>query len=75
MSVKEKLLERIESMTQADLEWLDSVLEAHDYPDIRVDYSEEKRLEMIDILEKLGAPSDTDMTEFNNSIQRRSWKL
>ncbi len=74
MSVKEKLLEKIETMTQTDLEWLSSVLDAHDYPDIRVDYGEAKRLEMIDILEKLGAPSDVDMTEFNNCIQHRPWK-
>jgi hypothetical protein len=71
MSVKEKLLEKIETMTPADLEWLNSVLEAHEYLDIRVDYGEAKRLEMIDIIEKLGAPSDTDMTDFNNSIATR----
>jgi hypothetical protein len=75
MSVKEKLLEKIETMTPADLEWLSSVLEAHEYPDIRVDYGEATRLQMVDIIEKLGAPSDTDMTDFNNSIQRRPWKL
>ena len=45
MSVKEKLLEKIETMTSSDLEWLSSVLEAHEYPDIRVDYGKSKRLE------------------------------
>ena len=73
MSIKEKLQLKIESMSQADLEWLQQMLEQQEYPDVRVERSAEKTERMIQAARELGESTDTDMTEFNQAVQRRSW--
>lgn len=73
MSIKEKLQLKIESMSQADLEWLQQMLEQQEYPDVRVERSAEQTERMIRAARELGEPTDTDMTEFNKALQRRSW--
>ena len=73
MSIKEKLQLKIESMSQADLEWLQQMLEQQDYPDVRVGRSAEQTERMIRAARELGEPTDTNMTEFNQALQHRPW--
>ncbi len=73
MSIKEQLQLKIESMSQADLEWLQQMLEQQEYPDLRVERSAEKTERMIQAARELGESTDMDMMEFNQAVQRRSW--
>jgi hypothetical protein len=73
MSIKEQLHQKIETMSPENLEWLNKILESHEYPDVRIKRSPEKIEAMIKAAQELGEPSETDMTEFDQAMQRRSW--
>jgi hypothetical protein len=70
MSIKEKVLQKIETMTPDDLEWLNGVLEQHDYPDVRVQRTPEQMAEIKTLLQELSAPmSPEQKTVFNEAMR------
>jgi hypothetical protein len=56
MTLKQKLHERIESLSESELEWLNTMLENNEYPDIRVKRSSEEMAEIKSLLQELAAP-------------------
>jgi hypothetical protein len=69
MSIKEKVLQKIETMTPSDLERLSAVLEQHDYPDVRVQRTPEQMAEIKMLLRELSAPMSAEQkTVFNEAM-------
>ena len=65
MSIKEQLHQKIESMTAAQLEWLDRVL-------LETDAEVERKLRLLD---ELAAPMlDEDITAFKQAVARQPWR-
>lgn len=70
MTLKQKLHERIESLSESELEWLDTMLENNEYPDVRVKRSPEELLEIKSLLQELATPMTTEeTTAFNETMQ------
>jgi hypothetical protein len=70
MTLKQKLHERIESLSESELEWLNMMLENNEYPDIRVKRSPEELLEIKSLLQELAAPMTTEESQaFNEAMQ------
>jgi hypothetical protein len=70
MSIKERVLQKIETMTPDDLEWLSGVLEQHDYPDVRVQRTPEQMAEIKTLLQELAAPMTPEQkTVFNEAMR------
>jgi hypothetical protein len=70
MTLKQKLHERIESLSESELEWLNTMLENNEYPDIRVKRSPEQLMEIKSLLQDLAAPLTTqETTAFNEAMQ------
>jgi hypothetical protein len=71
MSVKQAIQERIEKMSQADLEWLDALLSQHEYPDTRVERTPEELAEIKSLLADLAAPMTPEETKaFNQAMNQ-----
>jgi hypothetical protein len=70
MTLKQKLHERIESLSETELEWLNTMLENNEYPDIRVKRSPEELTEIKSLLQELAAPMTAEETTvFNKAMQ------
>jgi hypothetical protein len=70
MTLKQKLHERIESLSESELEWFNTMLENNEYPDIRVKRSPEELLEIKSLLQELAAPMTTEESQaFNETMQ------
>jgi hypothetical protein len=70
MTLKQKLHERIESLSESELEWLNTMLENNEYPDIRVKRSPEELLEIKSLLQELAAPMTAEESQaFNETMQ------
>ena len=70
MTLKQKLHERIESLSESELEWLNTMLENNEYPDIRVKRSPEEMVEIKSLLQELAAPMTAEETKaFNEAMQ------
>ena len=71
MSIKELLHQKIETMTPDNLAWLNTVLEQHDYPDVRVKRTPEDMQEINTLLSELAAPMTIEeKATFNEAMQR-----
>ena len=69
MTLKQKLHERIESLSESELEWLNTMLENNEYPDIRVKRSPEELLEIKSLLQELAAPMTLEESQaFNEAM-------
>jgi hypothetical protein len=69
MTLKQKLHERIESLSESELEWLNTMLENNEYLDIRVKRSPEELLEIKSLLQELAAPMTTEESQaFNEAM-------
>ena len=70
MTLKQKLHERIESLSESELEWLNTMLENNEYPDVRVKRSPEELLEIKSLLQELAAPMTAEESQaFNETMQ------
>ena len=70
MSIKEKLHQKIDTMTEANLEWLNTILETEEYPDVRVQRTPEEMNEIKSLLKELSAPMTLEQkTAFNEAMQ------
>ena len=70
MSIKEKLHQKIDTMTEANLEWLNTILETEEYPDVRVQRTPEEMDEIRSLLKELSAPMTIEQkTAFNEAMQ------
>jgi hypothetical protein len=70
MSIKEKLHQKIDNMTEANLEWLNGILETEEYPDVRVQRTPEEMDEIRSLLKELSAPMTIEQkTAFNEAMQ------
>jgi hypothetical protein len=61
MSVKQAIQERIEKMSQADLEWLDQMLKQH------------RRENLKRLARELADSTEEERTAFAQSLERRPW--
>ncbi len=69
MSIKEKLHQKIDTMTEANLEWLNGILETEEYPDVRVQRTPEDMNEIRALLKELSAPMSLEQkTAFNEAM-------
>jgi hypothetical protein len=69
MTLKQKLHERIESLSESELEWLNTMLENNEYLDIRVKRSPEELMEIKSLLQGLAAPMTTEESQaFNEAM-------
>ena len=69
MTLKQKLHERIESLSESELEWLNTMLENNEYPDVRVKRSPEEMAEIKSLLQELAAPMTAEeTTAFNEAM-------
>jgi hypothetical protein len=69
MTLKQKLHERIESLSESELEWLNTMLENNEYLDIRVKRSPEELLEIKSLLQELAAPMTAEESQaFNEAM-------
>jgi hypothetical protein len=69
MTLKQKLHERIESLSESELEWLNTMLENNEYLDIRVKRSPEELMEIKSLLQELAAPMTTEESQaFNEAM-------
>jgi hypothetical protein len=69
MTLKQKLHERIESLSESELEWLNTMLENNEYPDIRVERSPEEMAEVKSLLQELAAPMTAEESRvFNEAM-------
>ena len=70
MTLKQKPHERIESLSEPELEWLNTMLENNEYPDVRVKRSPEELLEIKSLLQELAAPMTAEESQaFNETMQ------
>jgi hypothetical protein len=70
MSIKEKLHQKIDTMTEVNLEWLNGILETEEYPDVRVQRTPEEMNEIRSLLKELSAPMTIEQkTAFNEAMQ------
>ncbi len=63
MSIKEKLHQKIETMTEADLEWLQSILEQH------------RRENLKRLARELGESTEEERAAFMENVQRNPWSI
>ncbi len=61
MSIKEKLHHKIETMTEADLEWLQGILEQH------------RRENLKRLARELGESTEEERAAFMENVQRNPW--
>ncbi len=71
MSIKEQLHQKIEMMSPERIEWLNSILEPQEYPDVRVERSPEEMQEIKALLSELAAPMTTEEKNLFNAAMKR----
>lgn len=71
MSIKEQLHQKIEMMSPERIEWLNSILESQEYPDVRVERSPEEMQEIKALLAELAAPMTTEEKNLFNAAMKR----